>query len=257
MLALISPAKKLDAENDPPVTEYTTPQHLSHSQELVEGLRDLGRDRIKAMMKLSDSLADLNADRYKRYATPFTPNNAKQAIFMFRGDTYVGLDADTLDEDDLAYSQDHLRILSGLYGLLRPLDLMQPYRLEMGSKMPTERGEDLYDFWGTTLTDAINKATSGHENRAVVNLASNEYIKSIQPEGLVGPFVTCHFKEVKDGEPKTIGLYAKRARGMMARYMVKNRVEEVKGLRRFNEAGYAFREDLSTDADLVFVRDRE
>lgn len=257
MLALISPAKKLDAENDPPVTEYTTPEHLTDSQELVDGLRDLGRDRIKAMMKLSDSLADLNADRYRRYATPFTPNNAKQAIFMFRGDTYVGFDTDTLEEDDLLYSQDHVRILSGLYGLLRPLDLMQPYRLEMGSKMPTARGEDLYDFWGTTLTEAINETTSGHSNRTVVNLASNEYIKSIQPDGLAGPFVTCHFKEMKDGEPKTIGLYAKRARGMMARFMVKNRVENVAGLQTFDEAGYGFRADLSSETDLVFVRDRK
>ena len=145
-------------------------------------------------MKLSDSLTELNYARYERYSTPFTPNNAKQAVFMFRGDTYVGLDADTLSEDDLDHAQSHLAILSGLYGMLRPLDLMQPYRLEMGSKLSTQRGDNLYDFWGSRLTDACNEATASHSDPTVVSLASNEYIKSIRPQELAGPFVTCHFK---------------------------------------------------------------
>ena len=256
MLALISPAKKLDVENEMPLDDFTMPGLLDESQELVEAVRKLGKGGLKALMKLSVTLTDLNYARYERYSTPFTPDNAKRAVFMFRGDTYVGLDADTLSEDDLAYSQDHLNILSGLYGLLRPLDLMQPYRLEMGSKLPTRRGEDLYDFWGQRLTDACNVTTSSHNNRTVVSLASNEYIKAIRPQSLAGPFVTCHFKEMKDGAPRTIGLLAKRARGRMARFMVQNRVETTDGLKGFTEDGYTFQPDLSTDEDLVFVRDR-
>ena len=256
MLALISPAKRLDAENDVPFSDFTMPGLLDESQELVDTVKGLGKGRLKALMKLSDALTDLNYARYERYSTPFTPNNAKQAVFMFRGDTYVGLDADTLSEDDLAYSQDHLNILSGLYGVLRPLDLVQPYRLEMGSKLPTRRGENLYDFWGSRLTDACNEMTASHGNRTVVSLASNEYINAIQPQNLTGPFVTCHFKEIKDGAPRTIGLLAKKARGRMARFMVQNRVEVSDGLKGFTEDGYAFQPDLSSEEDLVFVRNR-
>ena len=225
MLALISPAKRLDDENEPPLGDFTVPHMLDNSGELVDTVKGLGKGRLKALMNLSDALTDLNHARYKQYSTPFTPINAKQAVFMFRGDTYVGLDADTLSKDDLTYAQHHLGILSGLYGMLRPLDLIQPYRLEMGSKLSTERGENLYDFWGTQLTDACNEVTASHDNRTVVSLASKEYISAIQPQGLAGPFVTCHFKEIRDGVPKTIGLVAKKARGRMARFMVQNRVE--------------------------------
>ena len=256
MLALISPAKKLDAEKEPPLGDFTMPQLLDNSEELVDTVKGLGKGRLKALMNLSDALTELNHTRYERYSTPFTPSNAKQAVFMFRGDTYVGLDADTLSKDDLTYAQRHLAILSGLYGVLRPLDLIQPYRLEMGSKLATGRGKDLYDFWGSRLTDACNAVTASHENRAVVSLASNEYIKAIQPPSLAGPFVTCHFKEIRDGTPKTIGLVAKKARGRMARFMVQNRVEDEDDLKGFEEAGYAFAPELSGDDDLVFVRDR-
>ncbi len=256
MLALISPAKKLDTENGPPLGDFTMPQLLDNSEELVDTVKGLGRGRLKALMHLSDALTELNHARYERYATPFSPSNAKQAVFMFRGDTYVGLDADTLSEDDLTYAQNHLGILSGLYGVLRPLDLIQPYRLEMGAKLSTQRGQDLYDFWGSRLTDACNEVTASHENRTVVCLASNEYIKAIQPQGLAGPFVTCHFKEMRDGAPRTIGIVAKKARGRMARFMVQNRVENEEELKGFGEDGYAFDPELSSDDDLVFVRDR-
>jgi cytoplasmic iron level regulating protein YaaA (DUF328/UPF0246 family) len=205
-------------------------------------------------MNLSDALTELNHTRYEQYSTPFTPDNAKQAVFMFRGDTYVGLDADTLSKDDLTYAQSRLNILSGLYGLLRPLDLIQPYRLEMGSKLGTRRGKDLYEFWGSRLTDACNAVTASHGNRTVVSLASNEYIKAIRPQSLDGPLVTCHFKEMRDGAPKTIGLVAKKARGRMARFMVQSRVEDPEDLKAFGEDGYAFAPELSTDEDLVFVR---
>ena len=256
MLALISPAKKLDVENEPPLGDFTIPQLLDNSEELVDTVKGLGKGRLKALMNLSDALTELNHVRYERYSTPFTPSNAKQAVFMFRGDTYVGLDADTLSEDDLTYAQSHLGILSGLYGVLRPLDLIQPYRLEMGSRLNTQRGKDLYDFWGSRLTDACNEVTASHENRTVVSLASKEYIGAIQPANLAGPFVTCHFKEIRDGVPRTIGLVAKKARGRMARFIVRNRVESEDDLKGFGEDGYAFEPGLSSDEDLVFVRDR-
>lgn len=254
MLALISPAKRLDTDSEPPLGDFTLPQLLDNSEELVDTVKGLGKDRLKALMNLSGALTELNHDRYERYSTPFDPSNAKQAVFMFRGDTYVGLDADTLSKDDLTYAQNHLNILSGLYGMLRPLDLIQPYRLEMGSRLSTERGKNLYDFWGSRLTDACNALTVSHENRTVVSLASNEYIKAIQPQSLDGPFVTCHFKEMRDGVPKTIGLVAKRARGMMARFIVRNRVENEDDLKGFAEDGYSFVPELSNDEDLVFVR---
>ncbi len=257
MLALISPAKKLDAEKEPPLGDFTMPQLLDNSEELVDTVKGLGKGQLKALMSLSDALTELNHARYEQYSTPFTPSNAKQAVFMFRGDTYVGLDADTLSKDDLTYAQNHLAILSGLYGVLRPLDLIQPYRLEMGSKLSTGRGKDLYDFWGSRLTDACNEVTTSHNNRTVVSLASKEYIGAIQPQDLAGPFVTCHFKEIRDGVPKTIGLVAKKARGRMARFMVQNRVETQDDLKGFGEDGYAFESGLSTDDDLVFVRNRQ
>ncbi len=241
MLALISPAKRLDTDNEPPLGDFTLPQLLENSEELVDTVKGLGKDELKALMNLSDALTELNHARYQQYSTPFTPNNAKQAVFMFRGDTYVGLDADTLSKDDLTYAQNHL-------------NLIQPYRLEMGSRLSTERGKDLYDFWGSRLTDACNAVTASHENRAVVSLASNEYIKAIQPQSLDGPFVTCHFKEMRNGVPKTIGLVAKKARGRMARFMVRNRVESEDDLKGFGEDGYAFAPELSSDEDLVFVR---
>ncbi len=256
MLALISPAKKLDAENEPPLGDFTMPQLLDNSEELVDTVKGLGKSQLKALMNLSDALTELNHARYEQYSTPFTPSNAKQAVFMFRGDTYVGLDADTLSKDDLTYAQNHLAILSGLYGVLRPLDLIQPYRLEMGSKLSTGRGKNLYDFWGSRLTDACNEVTASHNNRTVVSLASKEYIGAIQPQDLAGPFVTCHFKEMRDGVPRTIGLVAKKARGRMARFMVQNRVETEDDLKGFGEDGYAFEPGLSSDEDLVFVRDR-
>ena len=254
VLALISPAKKLDTENEPPWGDFTLPRKLDDSGELVATVRGLGRNRLKALMKLSDALTELNQDRFERYSTPFSPKNAKQAVYMFRGDTYVGLDADTLSKDDLTYAQNHLGILSGLYGVLRPLDLIQPYRLEMGSKLPTQRGKDLYDFWDSRLTDACNEVTASHKNRTVVSLASAEYIKAIQPQRLAGPLVTCHFKEMRDGTPKTIGLVAKKARGRMARFMVQNRVEDTDELKAFGEDGYSFEPELSSDGELVFVR---
>jgi len=254
MLALISPAKKLDYKTDVPVQKHTQCAFLDETQTLVDILKDKSKSDIQNLMHLSDKLGQLNYDRYQTYQTPFTPDNARQAAYAFSGDTYVGLDAYTLSADDMDYAQDHLGLLSGLYGLLRPLDLMQPYRLEMGTKLNNERGEDLYDFWGDMIAKACNATTKNHKDRSIISLASNEYIKSVKPKNLDGDFITCHFKEMKNGAPKTIGLFAKRARGMMARYIITNRIETTSGLKGFDSDGYTFQESLSDDTNLTFLR---
>lgn len=256
MLALISPAKKMDFETEWSIDDPTQPNFQGHSQELVDTLKALSATRLQSLMKLSDKLGELNYNRYQRYATPFTSSNARPAVTAFRGDTYVGLEADTLSSDDLSYAQNHLRILSGLYGLLRPLDLMQAYRLEMGTKLANLRGEDLYDFWGDRLTNACNEAVKNHKDKTIISLASNEYMKAIKQKILENDLITCHFKEVKNGAPKTIGLFAKRARGMMARFMIQNRTETPVDLKNFAEDGYKFMGSLSDDRNYVFLRDQ-
>lgn len=255
MLALISPAKKMDYDAEWDVENYTQPSFLDHSQELIDVAKTLPQSKLKSLMKISDKLAELNYNRYQRFSVPFNPANARPAVTAFRGDTYVGLDADTLSHDDLSYAQSHLGILSGLYGLLRPLDLMQAYRLEMGTKLTNARGEDLYDFWGDILSEACNETVKDHKDKTIISLASNEYIKAVRPKGLNSDFITCHFKELKDGAPKTIGLFAKRARGAMARYIIQNRVENPQELKAFKEDGYNFMDSLSDDENLVFLRE--
>ncbi len=257
MLALVSPAKKLDFENKVYIQSPTSPQFLADAVELVGGLKALPKSKIQSLMKLSDNLGQLNYDRYQNFSVPFTEDNAKPCVYAFRGDTYVGLDADSLEADDMAFAQNHLGILSGLYGLLRPLDLMQPYRLEMGTKFSNDRGEDLYDFWNDHLAKACNEAVSDHKDKSVISLASNEYIKAVRPKKLDGAFITCHFKDVKNGAPKTIGLFAKRARGMMARFMIQNRIETPQGLKDFDSDGYSFQPAMSDDENFTFLRDQE
>jgi cytoplasmic iron level regulating protein YaaA (DUF328/UPF0246 family) len=254
MLALVSPAKKLDFATETQCSDFTQPLFQGQSQALIDILKDIPRSRLKALMGLSDKLTDLNYDRYQHYSTPFDPSNAKQAVYAFRGDTYVGLDADSLSVDDVAYAQNHLGILSGLYGVLRPLDLVQAYRLEMGTKLPNDQGENLYDFWGDRLSQYCEEALGDHKNKTIISLASNEYIKSIRLKALSVPFITCHFKEVKDDVPKVIGLFAKRARGMMARYMIQNRIETPEDLKNFDMDGYVFNASLSSEQDFVFLR---
>ena len=207
-------------------------------------------------MKISEKLGDLNHDRFQRFSTPFTPKNARHAAYAFRGDTYVGLEADNLSKSDLNYAQDHLRILSGLYGLLRPLDLIQAYRLEMGTKLKNKKGEDLYDFWNDQLAKACNDCVKDHKDNAIISLASNEYIKAVKPKELKSPLITCHFKEVKNGTPKTIGLFAKRARGSMARYIIQNKIEKRDGLKKFKNDGYNYSDSLSDSTNFVFLREQ-
>ncbi len=254
MLAIISPAKKLDFESEPITDAHTQPILLKDAEVLAKKAKKLKRADLKSMMGISDKLADLNYRRFQEFQPPFNLANARQAALSFAGDTYVGLDAPTLKKKDLEYAQDHLRILSGLYGVLRPLDLIQPYRLEMGTKFAVNGKEDLYDFWDNRVTEALNEATKDHKDRRIINLASNEYAKVVQPKNLEGGIVTPVFKEVKDGKARTLGLFAKRARGMMARYMIVNRVETEKKLKTFSDGGYKFQPDQSDDTTWVFTR---
>ncbi|WP_417623404.1 peroxide stress protein YaaA [Paremcibacter congregatus] len=254
MLVVTSPAKKLDFSEDVTRSSWTVPDFLDDSNILIEAAKKLTRDDLMKLMKISENLAELNYNRYRSFSLPFTPANAKQAVFAFTGDTYVGLDADSLDEDDLAYAQDHYRILSGLYGLLRPLDLMQPYRLEMGKKVATEKSKNLYEFWGDKLTEALNEQMKAQNTDILVNCASNEYFKAVHVKKLEGQVITPVFKEVKEGHARMIGMFAKKARGMMARYIIQNRVEQAEELKKFNLGGYKFQPSLSDETTLEFHR---
>ena len=257
MLAVISPAKKLDFEKAKSLEGCGEPALLGRTKTLAKILKNKRVGEIQKLMSLSDNLAQLNYDRYQRFSTPFTNDNAKPALYVFKGDTYVGLDADTMSAAEVSYAQEHLLMLSGLYGALKPKDLMQPYRLEMGTKLKNPKGEDLYDFWGGDVTSLCNAATKDHKNRSVINLASTEYHKVIKPEALKGPFITCHFKEMKGGAPKVIGLFAKRARGSMARYMIRHKIEQPEGLKDFNTDGYRYIKDASDEKNYVFIRNQE
>ncbi|WP_137166108.1 peroxide stress protein YaaA [Salinimonas lutimaris] len=257
MLVVVSPAKNLDYETQLPVTKHTQPELLSSAETLVERCCELSPADLSSLMHISDKLAALNANRFAEFSTPFTQNNARQAVFAFNGDVYTGLDAYSLSETSLDYAQDHLRILSGLYGVLRPLDLMQAYRLEMGTKLDNAQGKDLYAFWGDQITLNLNKALAAQGDNVLVNLASNEYFKSVKKKQLDGMIVTPQFKDQKNGQYKVISFYAKKARGLMARYILDNQVEDVAGLKAFSEQGYYFSEEQSSATDLVFLRDEQ
>lgn len=257
MLALVSPAKKLDFSELSKPLPYSRSEFTDETQSLVKTARRLSRPKLRKLMNLSAALTDLNYQRFQDHAPVSTPDNAKQAALAFAGDTYAGLDSASLDEDDWAFAQDHLRILSGLYGLLRPLDLIQPYRLEMGSRLTTRRGKSLYDFWGKRLAVAIDSVVAGHETPVVVNLASNEYFKAVPLKSLQARAITAIFKEVdgdNDGQGKVIGFFAKRARGAMARYMIQNRLENPEDLKSFADDGYRYRDNLSDADNWVFTR---
>lgn len=248
MYALLSPAKKMDFDRRRTGIEETQPLLKDQAQVLVKNLAKKSAEDLADLMHLSDKLAQLNYDRYQNFAKA----DQARAIEAFQGDTYVGFGEKDLDDKTLSYAQDHIGILSGLYGLLRPLDLIKPYRLEMGTKLATEAGEKLYDFWGDQITKAVNKNAKGAQ--AIIGLASNEYLSAVDLKKLDVPFIQCDFKETKDGKPKTIGLFAKRARGMMARFIVENRIEKTQDLKKFNAGDYKFNADLSDENTYVFVR---
>ena len=260
MIIVISPAKALDYETPPNTAQFTQPAFLDHAAELIDILRQRSPAQVAALMSLSDPLASLNVARYEQWSPPFTPDNAKQAVLAFNGDVYEGLDAPSLQPDELAWAQDHLRILSGLYGVLRPLDLMQAYRLEMGTRLANPRGKNLYEFWGERITDELNRLLAREEEagreRVLVNLASDEYFKSVKPKKLKGRIVTPVFEDWKGGRYKIISFYAKRARGLMSRYVITRRIDEVEALQGFDAEGYAFAADAS-DADTLVFRRRE
>ncbi len=250
MLLVISPAKTLD---------YSNPEYSSHTQldfpaevkDLVGVLKKKSASQISKLMHLSDSLASLNEERYKTFNENFSPENSKQALLAFKGEVYAKMEADQFSAEDLEFAQQHLRILSGLYGLLKPLDLIQPYRLEMGTPLKTKKGSNLYQYWGTKISKALNEVGQG---KTLVNLASQEYFKAVDQKTLKSPVITIHFKEHKDGKYQVVGFFAKQARGLMARYAILNRITDPEQLKVFREEGYEFSASLSSAQDWVFVR---
>jgi cytoplasmic iron level regulating protein YaaA (DUF328/UPF0246 family) len=254
MLFLLSPAKSLDFDTPAPGVAHTQPQFVPQAQALIDILRELSPQDVAELMDLSDALSGLNVARYQAWTSKFTAKNAKQAVLAFNGDVYEGLDAKTLGADDLAWAQDHVAILSGLYGVLRPLDYMQPYRLEMGTKLANPQGKDLYKFWGSQIANYLNQQLSKQEQAVIVNLASQEYFKSVDRKALQARVVECVFEDYKGGKYKIISFLAKRARGLMARYAVLQRVTQVEQLKKFNLEGYAFEASASEPDRLVFRR---
>ncbi|MCO4322682.1 peroxide stress protein YaaA [Aliidiomarina quisquiliarum] len=257
MLFVVSPAKNLDYQSAAPTTEYSVPELLDDAEQLVNICKQLSPQELGSLMKISDKLAGLNAARFAEWQRPFTPENAKQAMFAFNGDVYTGLEANTLSPAAITYSQTHMRILSGLYGVLKPLDLMQPYRLEMGTRLANEAGKNLYEFWADRVTNKLNEALVEAKSDVLINLASNEYFKSVNTKLLAAPIITPVFKDTKNGELKIISFYAKKARGMMARYILETKPTTVKELSLFNAAGYVFDSSASSEKELVFCREEQ
>lgn len=257
MLFLLSPAKTLDYDTPTPAAVArvaSVPKFVDRSADLIAILRQKTVDDVAALMNLSRPLSTLNVDRYRAWSHAFTPANSKPALLAFAGDVYGGLDASSLTRSDLGWAQDHLLILSGLYGLLRPLDLLQPYRLEMGTGLENAAGKDLYAFWGDTLAAELDRRGEADAAPVVVNLASQEYSKAVRRDALRWPVVDCAFEDWKDGRYRTIGFYAKRARGLMARHAVKRRVRTRAGLKTFRAEGYAYDAAASSAERLVFRR---
>ncbi len=254
MLTLLSPAKKLDLEPVQAVMPPSLPALHSHTEILAKAAKKLSAGQLQDMMKLSDNLAEINARRFKAFSLDGRSNSAKPAVLTFNGNVYEGLDAGSLSGADMAFAQDHLRILSGLYGVLRPLDAIQPYRLEMGRKLATKRGANLYKFWGSVIAQNLMDDLAGHTQKAVVNLASNEYFKAVDKNTLAAPVIESKFLNIKDGEARNLMYYAKRARGLMARWIVENRIETADDLRGFNVEGYAVNDSQTTPELLVFTR---
>ena len=254
MLMIISPAKTLDFEHASPTGEHTLPDALERSQELINILRHKDSFELAELMKISMKLADLNAARFRAWQTPFSPDNAKQALFAFKGDVYTGLDADTLKPNDILFTQKHLRILSGLYGLLRPLDLMQAYRLEMGTKLANEYGDNLYSFWGTSITKMVNEAIASQGDHILINLASNEYFKAVHTDLLDAEIITPVFKEKRGSDYKIISFSAKKARGMMCRYLIDNKITDPEKIKGFDVDGYNFNPALTSGNEWIFTR---
>jgi len=259
MLLLLSPAKKLDYDSPVRTTLHTQPLFVEQASDLIKVLKKKSATDVAGLMKLSDALAKLNVERYAAWKPVFNQTNSRQAVLAFNGDVYEGLDAPSLSDAQLKWAQDHVALLSGLYGVLRPLDLMQPYRLEMGTRLETRKGKSLYAFWGSTIADYLNQHLAelgrGKKTPAVVlNLASEEYFKSVDLDTLQARVVQCVFQDYKNDAWKVISFHAKRARGLMARYVIEHKINSTKALQGFNAQGYAYAADQSTADKLVFRR---
>jgi cytoplasmic iron level regulating protein YaaA (DUF328/UPF0246 family) len=255
MLIVISPAKKLDLDSPAMARTATQPVFLDDAKILVDELRYLDPAGISALMGISEKLGELNFERYLEWQPPFTQSNAKQALLAFKGDVYTGMDAESFSAEDFKFAQQHLRILSGLYGVLRPLDLMQAYRLEMGTKFSNPRGNNLYQFWGDTISITLNKQLKSLKTDTLVNLASNEYFKAANKSILNADIISPAFKDLKSGKYKIISFYAKKARGMMTSWIIRNAITDVKQLKKFKQDGYRYNAGLSTTKNPVFTRD--
>ena len=254
MITVISPAKKLDYESSICTEEFTIPEGLDRSEKLINKLQRSSKKAISTMMDVSDNLTELNMQRYSEWTADLTQGETRQPLLAFKGDVYQGMKNEALTPDDLRFAQDHLRILSGLHGLLRPLDLMKPYRLEMGTKLAVSGKKDLYGFWGDEITDRLNAALEASGNDTLVNLASGEYFKAVNTKKLNAKIITPVFKDMKNGQLKVIFLYAKQARGMMAGYILRNRINNAEDLKGFEDGGYRFTQDLSDETTWVFTR---
>jgi cytoplasmic iron level regulating protein YaaA (DUF328/UPF0246 family) len=252
MKIIISPAKSLDFESEVPTSLYTQPRFLEQSNQLVKKLKTLSKNKLGDLMSISDALSQLNYERNQIWETPFTIDNAKQAIYSFTGAVFMGIDVHSLEKEKIPVLQERLRILSGLYGLLKPLDLIQPYRLEMGTRLKVGKTENLYKFWDDTLADSLNAELE--EDELLVNLASTEYFKALPLKVLKVPMITPVFKDLKNGQYKIVMTYAKKARGLMVRYIIENNVNTIEELKGFNEDKYRFSEEMSFGNDLVFTR---
>lgn len=252
MKIIISPAKSLDFESKAPTSLHTIPDFLEQSEKLNKKLKSFSRKKIGDLMKISPALADLNYQRNQDWNSDFNLDNAKQAVFSFTGEVYRGLDANSIEAEKLPLLQDRLRILSGLYGLLKPLDLIMPYRLEMGTKLKVGKPDNLYQFWGDSLANTLNDEMQ--DNELFINLASAEYFKAIPKKTLKVPMITPVFKDLKNGQYKTIMTFAKKARGLMVRYIIDHNVQTLEELKGFNTDGYGFSETMSTETELVFTR---
>jgi hypothetical protein len=255
MLILISPAKTLDFEAPAKTRTATQPVFLEDAKQLIEELQQLPPDGVSKLMSISSKLGDLNHKRFMNWRLPFTKDNAKQSVLAFKGDVYTGLDAEGFSARNFCYAQKHLRILSGLYGVLRPLDLIQPYRLEMGAKFANRRGKDLYQFWDDSITVELNKALNTLKTDTVVNLASNEYFRAVHRKELQADVISPAFKDLNNGKYKILSFYAKKARGQMAGWIIQNGINDAEQLRKFRVAGYRYSADLSTPHEPAFIRD--
>jgi cytoplasmic iron level regulating protein YaaA (DUF328/UPF0246 family) len=254
MIITLSPSKGQDFDSPITLPEATAPRMLEDSLLLIEELRKYSPEQLGKLMALSEKLSRLNVERYRAFSLPFTAENARPALFAFKGDVYRGIPVEEYGRKELAFAQEHLRILSGLYGCLRPLDLIQPYRLEMKTRLPNPRGDTLYQFWGTRITHCLNEALRRQREPTLVNLASNEYFKAVKPKLLEGRLLQINFKEVKNGKARVIAVFAKRARGMMADHIIRNRIEESGALKAFHRAGYRFSVEDSDEKQWTFVR---